>query len=381
MEFLTRSIWGQVNRFFTPGKVLLLLGPRRVGKTVLMRKFMQRMDEPYLYLSGEDMRTTELLARRTVAAYQTLMGNHKALFIDEAQKIPEIGLKLKLMIDHIPDLRIIATGSSAFDLVHQAGEPLTGRSWMVRLFPFSSEEYAPIENVVTRQEGLRHRMVYGCYPELIQYPDLEMKSEYLRELVNTYLLKDILELEGLRNSHQISKLLKLLAFQTGALVSNRELGSQLGMDNKTIDKYLDLLSKVFIIFPVGGFNRNLRKEISKSRKWYFTDNGIKNILIDDMRPLDQRNDAGALWENYAISERVKFLHNHRIAGSHYFWRTYDQQEIDWIESRNGQLHAYQFKWNPQKSGKRPKAWAKNYPDSTFETIHPENIWDWITETS
>jgi predicted AAA+ superfamily ATPase len=361
-----------------PNKVVVLLGPRRVGKTVLIRQLLDRLSEPHLLLHGEDMDVRQQLARRSTQHYKNLLGDKSLLIIDEAQTIPDIGNILKLMVDTIDDIKIIATGSSAFDLEKFTGEPLTGRKTTFNLLGLSEKELDQTESIFQKQANMRMRLVYGNYPELIHIPDLNQKKIYLDELIQSYLLKDILEFDLVRNSDKILQLLRLLAFQVGGEVSHTELGTQLGMSKNTVDRYLDLLSKVYIIHSVGAWSRNLRKEIVKSKRWYFYDNGIRNALTGNMNPIESRDDIGKLWENYIVSERVKFQKYSKMLVYNYFWRTYDQQEIDWVEDRGGKLHAYEFKWNPKRKAKFPKAFANAYPGTAFEVINSDNYYDWLS---
>ncbi|MFK7926385.1 MAG: ATP-binding protein [Bacteroidia bacterium] len=379
MEYLHRTIKPFINESLIPNKVVVLLGPRRVGKTVLINQVLDEITEPYLLLNGEDIATRELFARRSVENFLQLLDNKLLLVIDEAQKIPDIGNALKLMVDEIEGLRILVTGSSAFDVENYTGEPLTGRKITYNLYALSEREYDQIHPILVRKDKLRERLVYGNYPELLQLNTKAQKNRYLNDLVTSYLLKDILAFENIKNSDKIISLLRLLAFQVGNLVSTSEIGQQLGMSSNTVTKYLDLLSKVFIIYRVGGFSRNLRKEITKSSKWYFFDNGIRNILVANVNPLELRNDIGQLWENYIISERIKYQNYSGMIVNNYFWRTYDQQEIDWIEDRGGKLYGYEFKWNSKKSPRIPKAWSSNYPDANFMVINQENYLDWISQ--
>ena len=380
MLILDRYIENHIKSAIQPNKVIVLLGPRRVGKTVLLNKLLENINKPYKFLNGEDILSIQALQRRSVLHYKNLLEGKRLLVIDEAQKIPEIGKILKLMVDSIEGLEIIVTGSSAFDITRYTGEPLTGRKKTYHLFPFSELEYQQIEDFIERQEQLRHRLIFGNYPELIHLNSNKDKVKYLREILNSYLLKDILTFENINNSEKILKLLQLVAFQIGSEISYNELATQLGLSRNTVEKYLDLLSKVFIIHKVGGFSRNLRKEISKNSKWYFYDNGIRNALIANLNPLDLRNDIGQLWENYAISERLKKQFYRETLVYNYFWRTYDQQEIDWIEDRGGKVYAYELKWNEKKKHRVPKAWKNNYPDSEFKTVSPSNFHDWINES-
>jgi hypothetical protein len=285
---------------------------------------------------------------------------------------------LKLMIDHVEGLKIIATGSSAFDLNRRLGEPLTGRKWTFHLFPLSEQEYAAEEDYLTQQTNLRERLVLGSYPELVHLPNRHDKTQYLSGLVNDYLLKDILELEGLRNTHKLMDLLRLLAYQVGSEVSLNKIGQLLGMDKNTVDKYLNLLSEIFIIYNLRGFSKNLRKEIVKNSKWYFYDNGIRNALISNFNPIETRNDIGQLWENHVLGERLKYQQYNGIIANNFFWRTYDQQELDWVEERGGQLFGYEMKWG-KTTAKPPTSWAANYPESHFKVIHPGNFREFVIE--
>jgi predicted AAA+ superfamily ATPase len=377
MTLFQRSIEEQVLKSLVPNKVILLLGPRRVGKTVLIKQLIQRLKEPYLLLNGEDFSVWEILARRSVQHYKSLLGDKKVLLIDEAQKIPDIGNILKLMVDEIEGLKILVTGSSAFDMDKYTGEPLTGRKKTFHLLALSEQELSQAETAIENRDNLRLRLVYGNYPEVVQLKNLEDKAEYLKELVNAYLLKDILAFENIRNADKILNLLRLVAHQVGGTVSNTELGAQLGMSKNTVEKYLDLLSKVFVLHKVGAFSKNLRKEISKSSKWYFYDNGLRNVLIANLNPIELRDDIGQLWENYVISERLKYQKYNKKIVNNYFWRTYDQQEIDWLEEREGNIFGYEIKWNPKKQPSPPKGWQKAYPDAVFEAIHRDNYLDWL----
>ncbi len=380
MKNVDRIALFQLKKSVAPNKVLTLLGPRRVGKTVILKSWASELDQPYLFWNGEDMAIQDALARRTVENYRNLIGSHKMIFIDEAQNIQDIGKVLKLIVDELEGVCIIISGSSAFDLQSGIGEPLTGRQKTFYLFPLSESEYARFEDPLVRSERMRERMIYGNYPELLHIQDRKDKESYLNELVQSYLLKDILSLEGIRNSRKILALLQLIAYQVGSEVSLQELGRQLGISKNTVERYLDLLTKVFVIFRLGGFSRNLRKEISKSSKWYFYDNGIRNVLVANMNPLEGRQDIGPLWENYALAERIKFQSYSGMLSYNYFWRTYDQQELDWIEDRGGELYAYELKWNPNKKVSAPIAWRKAYPNAHFQQISPDNLHSWIFQS-
>lgn len=374
---ILRQAYNLISNRLKPGKVVILYGARRVGKTFLIKEFLKTFDEKYLLLNGEDFAVHELLNRRSIQNYKNILGDSKLLVVDEAQKIPDIGNKLKLIVDSFEYLKIIVTGSSAFDISNIAGEPLTGRKYDIILYPFSENEFKQIENSTEKYDNLLQRLIYGNMPELININNLDEKAVYLRELVSSYLLKDILAYENIKNSSKMIELLKLIAYQVGNEVSTEELGKQIGLSKNTVEKYLDLLSKVFVIYRLKGFSRNLRKEIVKHSKWYFFDNGIRNTIISNFNPINFRDDIGILWENYMMSERVKFLSYSQKICNIYFWRTYDKQEIDLIEEREGKLFAYEFKWK-DKNIKPPTAWQKNYPNSNFEVITSENYSDWLS---
>jgi predicted AAA+ superfamily ATPase len=373
MEIIKRAILTDFQTQIKPGKVLILLGARRVGKTHLLKQVIANLDESLtLILNGEDQKTIDRMEIRSVENYKLLLGNAKYLIIDEAQNIPDIGLKLKLIVDEIPTIHVIVSGSSMFELNNKLGEPLVGRSHVVQLFPFAQLEYQNQENLIETDARLEQRLIFGSYPELLHLATIDEKTDYIEGLVNSYLLKDILAYEGIKKADKIIDLLRLIAFQIGSEVSIDELALNLkGISRNTIESYLDLLSKVFIIYPIKGFSRNLRKEISKSSRWYFYDNGIRNALIRNYNPLNLRNDIGQLWENYLMAERLKVNNYLKRRVNTYFWRTYDQQEIDLIEESGTNLAAFEFKWNKNKV-KIPTAWKNNYPDATFEVINNEN---------
>jgi predicted AAA+ superfamily ATPase len=377
MDFIPRFVESQIKRYLKPNKVVVLLGPRRVGKTVLLRKITSESSEPYILLNGEDVATRELFERRSIKSLETILDGKKFLVIDEAQKIPDIGNALKLMVDEIDGLKGLITGSSAFDVENYTGEPLTGRKMTFKLFGVSEGEIAQKENILERKDGLYERLIYGNYPELFQLETKNEKHLYLRELLNSYLLKDILTFETIRNSDKIIDLLRMVAFQIGGEVNIPELSNSLKISRNTVEKYLDLLTKVFILYKVRGFSRNLRKEVNKSSKYYFLDNGVRNILVGNLNPIHLRNDMGELWENYMISERIKYQNYNDMLVYNYFWRTYDQQEIDWIEDRGGKLYGYEFKWNSNKKSKIPGAWKKAYPDAGYQVINPDNYTEWL----
>jgi predicted AAA+ superfamily ATPase len=376
MVNLVRDLSDNILKKLKPNKVVLVFGARRVGKTLLVKEILAKVNEPVLILNGEDINVHDKLANRSVENYKQILGTYKLLYIDEAQKIPEIEEKLKLMIDEIDGLKIIISGSSSFDIHKDAGEPLTGRKYTFNLYTFSENEYNQIENSISKIDRLSERLVFGNYPELLHLPDRDDKIDYLNEMISSYLLKDILVYEHIKNSQKIFNLLRLVAFQIGGEVSLQELGKQLGVSKNTVEKYLDLLNKVFILHKVEGFSRNLRKEITKNSRWYFLDNGIRNAVIANFNPVHARNDIGALWENYMISERLKYQSYKRISSNNYFWRTYEQQEIDWVEERDGSLFGYEFKWKEDKV-KIPTQWKSAYPGASFELINVNNFNEWL----
>lgn len=375
---IERAVLNQFETKVLHNKVLLLLGARRVGKTELIKKYLEKIPkEDYLKLNGEDIEDANLLKARSVSNYKRLLANTKLLVIDEAQNIPDIGLILKLIVDTIGGIKIIATGSSVFDLSNKLGEPLVGRKNTILLFPFAQMEFAKHENYRETTQKLEERLLFGSYPELEQYTNWNDKINYIKEIINSYLLKDILIFEGIKQADKILDLLKLIAFQVGQEVSLQELARQLGISKNTVESYLDLLSKVFVIYKVPGFSRNLRKEITKSNRWYFYDNGIRNGIINNFTLLENRTDVGALWENYLATERIKKQNYQKLNCTNYFWRTYDQQELDWLEEQNGILNGFEFKWNERKKSKIPTAFSKAYTNATFEVINKENYLEFI----
>jgi len=371
---IPRLALGLMQKKVKANKVLLLLGARRVGKTSLIKEYIKDLDAPLvLLLNGEDQNVVNAFSSQTVEHFRRLIGKHVYLIIDEAQHIPQIGQKLKLIVDEIPGIKVIATGSSVFDLNNKLGEPLVGRQNTLQLFPIAQAELNNVENLITTQALLHERLVYGAYPDVLQLSSYDEKANYLDELVNAYLLKDILVFDGIKKSDKLLKLLQLIALQLGSELSVDELaGSIQGISRNTVERYLDLLEKVFVIYKMGGYSRNLRKEVTKSSKWFFYDNGIRNALIQNYNALDLRMDTGQLWENYLMSERRKHHHYQGNRVSQYFWRTYDQQEIDLVEEQAGQLSAYEFKWNRQKKVKSPAAWTNAYPKADFMLINPDN---------
>jgi hypothetical protein len=371
MEPIKRLLQDRIAERIEPNKAVLIFGARRVGKTILMRQLINGFSGKTLLLNGEDYDTLALMEERSIANYRHLLEGVDLLAIDEAQNIPEIGSKLKLIVDEIEGVRVIASGSSSFDLLNKAGEPLVCRSTQFHLTPFSQKEIAPSETALETRQNLESRLIYGSYPEVVIMDSFGGKTDYLRDIVGAYLLKDILSIDGLKNSGKLKELLRLIAFQLGNEVSYDELGKQIGMSKNTVEKYLDLLSKVFVVYRLGAYARNLRKEVSKAGKWYFYDNGIRNAIIGNFNPLSIRQDVGALWENYIISERIKTNYNNGLGKEFYFWRTYDRQEIDLIEEDSNSLMALEIKWG-NKNPEAPGIFKEAYPNATFDVINKDN---------
>ena len=375
---IERRLANVISSLLTNQKVMLVYGARRVGKTVLIRQVSEKYAGKTLFLNGEDASTEVMFRERTAAHYRQLLSGVDLLIIDEAQNIPEIGKILKLIVDDVENIQVIASGSSSFDLRNQTGEPLVGRSYTIHLSPLSAEEWLTQIPAAQLYMDLEERLVYGNYPELLSIKSFEQKQMYLSELAQSYLLKDILTLDGIKNSSKMYNLLRLVAFQIGSEVSYDELGKHLSLSRNTVEKYLDLLAKTFVIYRLPAYSRNPRKEVSKAGKWYFYDNGIRNAVIGDFRPLAIRQDVGALWESYMISERMKLNDNRHDTSMYYFWRTYNGQEIDLIEERNGELKAFEFKWGDKKP-KCPSSFKDNYPDVPFTSVNKSNFIDFVTK--
>lgn len=369
----------EIEKRIKPQKVMLLFGARRVGKTVLLRQIVEGWQNgKTLLLNGESMDTTRILENKTTANYKRIFSGISLLAIDEAQHIPGIGMKLKFIVDELPDISVIATGSSSFELHNQAGEPLVGRSTQFILPPLSESEISSEESNFEIMANTDHRLVYGHYPELLSIDSERDKREYLEDVADAYLLRDILMLDGVKNSQKIHDLLRLIAWQVGSEVSLDELGKQLSLSRNTVERYLDLLQKAFVIYRLGGFSRNLRKEVSKASKWYFQDNGIRNAVLRDFRPYSERTETerGALWENFIISERIKRNLNQRMGLNFYFWRTYSNQEIDLIEENGPDIEAFEIKAG-KKIPKVPRPFTEGYPSAPFSYINRDNYLDFI----
>lgn len=375
--FVRKQLKNIKNQCFK-GKVILLLGARQVGKTTLLQQLIKSINVKSIWFNADE---ADILNEFTQADTSTrllqLIGNDtKLAIIDEAQQIPNIGKKLKLLCDNKPELQIIATGSSSFDLLNSTNEPLTGRKRVFQLFPISYNEIIESKGLLEAKRTLDNQLIYGSYPEVLSNPGKE--KEVLLEIASSYLYKDILMMDGIRKSSHLEKLLQALAFQVGNEVNYHELSKTIGnIDTATVEKYLDLLEKTFVIFKLPALSRNLRNEIKKGKKYYFVDNGIRNVLISNYNPIDLRIDKGALWENYIISERRKLNHYENTTQNTYFWRTHDQAEIDYIEETGGNMHVYEIKWNKDKT-KFPASFVNSYSTETTKTINKQNFENFLS---
>lgn len=362
--------------YLKPGRVLIIYGPRRTGKTTLLKNFLKQTTLKYKLESGENIRMQQILSSQDFDQILDYASGYDLIAIDEAQRVPNVGQGLKIMVDQLPRLKIIVTGSSSFELAGQVGEPLTDRKTTLTLFPASQKELLSIFNKYELKTKLPEQLIFGSYPKIIKAKK-PAKIAFLNELVESYLLKDILELEKVRAAKLLLDLLRLVAFQVGSLVSLTELAGQLKIDYKTVARYLDLFEKSFILYNLRGYSGNLRKEVTKTSKYYFYDNGVRNAVISNFNPLNLRDDVGRLWENFLAIERLKLQKSRPLYANNYFWRTWDKREIDWVEERGGKIHGFEFKWSAKKKVKIPKDWA-NYKNSEFKVITPDNYLDFIT---
>ena len=374
-EFINRTV--SPAAFLLPGKALIIYGPRRAGKTTLLKSYLASCGLRYRLETGDDVRIRHLLGSGDLKQIAAFAEGFDLVAIDEAQQIPDIGMGLKMLVDHLPGMRVIATGSSSFDLAGAIGEPLTGRKRTITLFPISQMELKQRFNSYDLRQRLEEYLVYGSYPEIVMTEDRKGKIELLEELAGSYLLKDVLALERIRSSRTLLDLLKLVAFQVGSEVSLNELATQVKLDVKTVGRYLDILEKAFVLIRVGGFSRNLRSEVTSKAKYYFLDNGVRNAVIGQYNLLDSRNDISALWEHFVVSERLKKRSCTGIYGTFHFWRTYDGKEIDYVEERDGGLFGFECKWSVNQLVKPPAKWLASYPGATFELVTPDNYLDFV----
>ncbi len=366
-----------IKKMLRKGKALIIYGPRRAGKTTLLNEFISKSALKTKLDSGDNIRTQNLFSSLDFEKINEYVSGYELIAVDEAQQIKNIGKALKIIVDNNPDIYVIATGSSSFELSQKIGEPLTGRKTVIMLFPFWQKELLALFNRYELKEKLAEFLIFGSYPEVVLEKNKTSKKEMLMELVNSYLLKDVLALENIKGSQQILDLLKLLAFQTGNEVSYNELANAVKLDVKTVMRYIDLLEKGFVIYRLTPFSRNLRSEITKKSKYYFYDNGIRNGVILQFNDLSYRADVGQLFENFIISERRKFLAYNRIYKNVYFWRTYRNGEIDYLEEGDGELSAREIKWNANAKVKKPKKFFETYPNVNFDVINSENYLNFI----
>jgi predicted AAA+ superfamily ATPase len=371
-----RTLLPHIEAWLFRQKVIVLYGARQVGKTTLSKMILEKHGRLQDYYLCERFEVREILQTANPERIKSFFGNAQIIVLDEAQSIQNIGQILKLLHDTFPDLQIIATGSASFDLANKINEPLTGRALQFMLYPLSLQELEPHFNRVDIKENLATHLIYGSYPGFLGLP-LAEKKLLLNNLTEQYLHKDLLMFETLQNSEKILRLLKLLALQLGSEVSIHELAMQLGISRATVERFLDVLQKMFIIIKVGSFSRNLRKELSKKAKYYFCDLGIRNSLLNHFSPIETRSDIGALWENYGVMERIKFWHNQNERINYYFWRTHDQQEIDYLEEKDGSLIGFEFKWQAPRHFTPPKIFLETYPQARVSLISPMQLFDLI----
>ncbi len=373
---IERCLEKEIESRFHGEKIIILLGSRQVGKTTLLEKiFADKADAEWF--NGDEATTKAFFSNISAVRLEAYFKKKKYLIIDEAQQIEDIGLKLKLMVDKIKDLQIIATGSSAFEIANKTNEPLTGRKWEYTMYPLSFAEMVNYHGLMNEKRMLPHRLLYGYYPEVINNADDERKT--LKMLAESYLYKDILQWEGIQKPDKLTKLLQVLAYQIGSEVSFSEIGNTIGLDSKTVEKYISLLEKCFIIFRLGSFSGNLRNELKNSKKIYFYDTGIRNAIIADFSDVNIRRDIGGLWENFVIAERKKYLEYNNLWVNTYFWRTTQQQEIDYIENSDGRFAAFEIKWNPKVKAKLSLTFSNNYQNIDFNVVNRDNVENFLLQ--
>ena len=369
MNFIQRQAQKKIEDHFFKGKVIIIYGARQVGKTTIIKNLQKKYPDS-AYFNCDELDVREALTDKTSTEIKSFIGDRKIVFLDEAQRVKNIGLSLKLIVDNFPGIQVVATGSSSFDLSNQISEPLTGRKYEFLIYPFSLQELNVGKSEIEIDRSLENRIVFGMYPEVANKSGKDQK-EAIREIAKSYLFKDILQYRNIKNPEVLEKLLQALALQIGNEVSYNELSITVGVDKKTIADYVEILEKAFIIFQLKPFSRNLRNELKKLRKIYFFDNGIRNALVNNFNPIDLRQDIGSLWENFIISERIKFNNNNSIDNNIYFWRTHDKKEIDYLEEREGKIYAFEFKWK-KDNVKPPMAFLEGYKNSKFEFINKNN---------
>lgn len=369
--------YDQLDKYLKKNKALIFYGPRQVGKTTLIKNYLKTSKLKYRLDNGENISIQEVLSSQNFDLIKEYCHGYQLIVIDEAQKIPNIGMGLKIIVDNIPDIYVIATGSSSFELSGQIGEPLTGRKITQILYPLSQLELSKITNSFELKNKLSDYLIYGSYPEILIQKNKKGKNDVLNELVNSYLLRDILQMEKVKGAKILLDLLRLVAFQVGSEISYNELATNLRIDVKTVARYLDLFEKSFILFNLRGYSRNLRTEVVKKNKYYFYDNGIRNAVVSNFNPIEKRDDLGPLWENFLVIERLKNQSYKKIYSNNYFWRTWDKKEIDWIEEKGGSLYAFEFKYQKSRKNNFPD-FKSIYPNSHMRIITKDNYLDFIT---
>lgn len=368
----SRYLSERINKRIDSGKAIVVIGPRQVGKTTLIESILE--DKDYLLLDGDDPKTRTLLTEPNTEQIRTLLGKYKYIFIDEAQRIKGIGLTMKIITDRFKDVQLFTSGSSSFDLSNRINEPLTGRKWEYQLFPISWEEYENHHGFLHAEQNLENRLLYGFYPDVLNNVGDEISI--LRNLANSYLYKDILAYADIRKPEVLDKLLQALALQVGSEVNYSELAQIVNVDKNTISKYIDILQQAYIVFKLSSFSRNVRNEIKTNKKIYFYDNGIRNMIIGNFNPIELRTDKGALWENFLISERVKQIEYKQSLARTYFWRTKQQQEVDFVEENGTKIFGYEFKWIKKKNQKLPKTFTDTYKAES-KVVDKENFREFV----
>ena len=371
---IERSLEKIIRSKLKTGKAIILMGARQVGKTTIL-KILFEGDRDVLWLNGDEKDVQDLFLHSSSTRLKVFFGKNKTVIIDEAQRIQEIGLRMKLITDQIPEVQLVATGSSSFELANEINEPLTGRKWEYKMYPISFGEMVNNHGLLEEKRLLPHRMVYGYYPEVVNH--IGSEKEILKQLSDSFLYKDVLLLDQIQKPDGLIKLLQGLAYQVGSQVSYNELSLLTGLDAKTVDKYITVLEQAYVVFRLGSFSRNLRSELKKSRKIYFYDNGIRNALIANFNQLESRQDVGALWENFLMAERKKYLEYHQQWTNVWYWRTTEKAEIDYVEEEGGKMTAFEMKWNEKSKHKVPRLFLNTYPESVFKVIHPGNVEEFL----
>lgn len=374
---VNRQISNTIVSRFNKGKVIIVTGARQVGKTTLVKQIVSEQNNMYEYWNCDEPDIREMLTNPTSTILKRLVGNNKYIIIDEAQRVENIGITLKLLVDNLQGVQVIVTGSSTLDLAGKLNEPLTGRKYMFNMYPFSFLELVSESTLLEQNRLVEERLKFGMYPEVVNFPGEE--EERLNELVSSYLFKDVLMLDSIRKPELLEKLIRALALQLGNEVSYNELANTTGVDKDTVARYIDLLEKTYVIFRLKSFSKNKRREIKKRKKIYFWDIGVRNSVIRNFNDINIRTDKSVIWENFIISERLKLINNHKNSSDSFYWRTVQNQEIDYIEESGNNIIAYDIKWSAKRKPGFPETFRKLYPGSKFHTINRENYYEYITD--